>query len=124
MKETIKSFTDLRTWQEGHRIVIAIYRMTRMFPKEEAFGLSSQLRRAAVSFTSNIAEGFSRATKRDKAHFYTIALGSLTEVQNQIIIARDVGLLGAIESDDLLRASIELHKMTNGLMKYVVSRDS
>ena len=95
-----------------------------MFPKEEAFGLSSQLRRAAVSFTSNIAEGFSRATKRDKAHFYTIALGSLTEVQNQIIIARDVGLLGAIESDDLLRASIELHKMTNGLMKYVVSRDS
>ena len=59
-KNTIKSFTDLRVWQDGHQLVLAVYRATMLFPHEEKFGFTSQLRRAAVSITSNIAEGFSR----------------------------------------------------------------
>ena len=80
--QKIKTFRDLISWQEGHNLVLMIYEVTKTFPREEAFGLTTQLRRAAVSCTSNIAEGFSRLTANDKAHFYTMALGSLTEIQS------------------------------------------
>lgn len=86
----IKSFTDLHAWQEGHCLVFDAYSITKEFPRDEKFGLTSQLRRAAVSVTSNIAEGFSRSSYQDKTRFYSIALGSLTEVQNQLLAARDV----------------------------------
>ena len=66
----IQSFTDLDAWREGHALVLAIYRITRDFPREEQFGLVSQLRRAAVSITSNIAEGFSRLSYKEKRQFY------------------------------------------------------
>lgn len=89
----IKSFTDLHTWQEGHAFVVLIYKMTRNLPADEVYGLKSQMQRAAVSITSNIAEGFSRQTFADKVHFYHMAKGSLTELQNQLLIARDVGYI-------------------------------
>ncbi|MBI4599730.1 four helix bundle protein [Candidatus Uhrbacteria bacterium] len=76
----MRSFTDLKAWQEGHTLVLKIYKITQSFPKEEQFGLTNQLRRAAVSLTSNIAEGFGRGSYKEKAQFYSIALGSLTEV--------------------------------------------
>ena len=88
-KEKITSFTKVRAWQEGHKLVLMVYEVTKNFPKEEMFGLVNQLRRAAVSITSNIAEGFSRKTYGEKLQFYCIALGSLTEVQNQILIAKE-----------------------------------
>lgn len=113
----IKSFTDLRTWQAGHQLVIEIYRITKNFPKEEQFGLSNQLRRATVSFTSNIAEGFSRNSYKEKAQFYSIALGSLTETQNQLLIARDIGCLSPQEFSVIADKTVELNKMTNGLIK-------
>ena len=75
--QKIKSFTDLKTWQEGHQIVILVYKITKEFPKEEIFGLVSQMRRAVVSITSNIAEGFGRQTYKEKVQFYYIAQGSL-----------------------------------------------
>lgn len=78
----IKSFTDLQAWKEGHKLVLLIYEMTDDFPKKEVYALASQMQRAAVSFTSNIAEGFSRQTDKDKSHFYIMALGSTTELQN------------------------------------------
>lgn len=113
----IRSFTDLTTWQKGHLLVLEIYRITMNFPKEEIFGLTSQIRRAIVSFTSNIAEGFSRNSYKEKVQFYCMALGSLTEVQNQLLIARDLGFLPVLKFNELAQMTIDLNKMTNGLIK-------
>ena len=113
----IRSFTDLDAWREGHRLVIDIYKITREFPKEELFGLTNQLRRAAVSFTSNIAEGFSRNSYKEKLQFYSIALGSLTEVQNQLLVARDVEYITKEDFNNFANQTIKLSKITNGLIK-------
>ena len=113
----IRSFTDLNTWKEGHKLVLMIYAATKKFPKEEIFGLVMQIRRAAISFTSNIAEGFSRNSYKEKLQFYTIALGSLTEVQNQLLIARDIGYLSQKEFGDIAQQTVEVSKVTNGLIK-------
>ncbi|MEK7496555.1 MAG: four helix bundle protein [Patescibacteria group bacterium] len=113
----IKSFTDLKAWSEGHLLVLMIYQNVNNFPSTELFGLISQLKRASVSITSNIAEGFSRQTYADKVHFYTMALGSLTEVQNQLLIARDVKYLTNKQFQDIARQSVEVHKLINGLLK-------
>ena len=115
--EQIKSFKDLRVWNEGHKLVIMIYKMTSSFPKEETFGLVSQMRRAAVSITSNIAEGFSRNSYKEKVQFYAVAQGSVTELQNQALIARDVGYLSTGEYEDAQQQSVVVHKMVHGLMK-------
>ena len=116
-KTLIKSFTDLNAWKEAHNLVLEIYTITKKFPKEELFSLVSQLRRAVVSITSNIAEGFSRATDKDKCHFYIMALGSLTEVQNQIIISRDLKYITTEEFDKLDQQIIIASKILNGLIK-------
>ncbi|MDF1496992.1 MAG: four helix bundle protein [Patescibacteria group bacterium] len=89
----IKDFTDLYAWQVGHELVLLIYKHSQKFPKEELFGLTNQMRRSAVSVTSNIAEGFSRKTAKDKSHFYYMSKGSLTELQDQLHIAKDVGYI-------------------------------
>lgn len=113
----IKSFTDLNAWKEGHALVLMIYKITKEFPKEEVFGLTAQIKRAAVSFTSNIAEGFSRNSYKEKSQFYAIALGSLTEIQNQLLIARDVGYLSQKEFIVIADQTVEISKITNGLIK-------
>jgi len=115
--EKIKSFTDLDAWKEGHRLVLDIYKITKNFPKEEMFGLTNQLRRAIVSFTSNISEGFSRNSYKEKLQFYSMALGSLTEVQNQLLIARDIGYITNEEFKKLAEQTIKVSKITNGLIK-------
>lgn len=113
----IQSFQDLTAWQYGHELVIAIYKTTKEFPREEIFGLSNQLRRAAVSITSNIAEGFGRKNYREKHRFYLIAAGSLCEVQNQLLIAKDVKYLSESKYQLLLESTVTLQKVLNGLMK-------
>jgi four helix bundle protein len=113
----IQSFTDLKSWQEGHRLVLMLYRMTKKFPKEELFGLTSQLRRAGVSITSNIAEGFSRNSYGEKLQFYSTALGSLTETQNQMLIAKDVGYCSSDEFSFIAKQTIAVSKTLNGLIK-------
>ncbi|MDP3963654.1 MAG: four helix bundle protein [bacterium] len=122
----IRSFTDLKVWQLGHILVLDIYKFTKKFPKEELFGLIMQIRRAIVSFTSNIAEGFSRASYKEKCQFYSMALGSLTEVQNQLLIARDLSYITKEEFDGLAAKTIDANKMINGLIKSskAVIRDS
>jgi len=122
----IKSFTDLNAWREGHGLVLEIYKVTKDFPKEEQFGLTNQLRRAGVSLTSNIAEGFSRGSYKEKLQFYLMALGSLTEVQNQLLVARDVGYVSKEKFDRLAERSVIISKITNGLVKSskVIIRDS
>lgn len=115
--EKIKSFTDLNTWQEGHKLVLMIYQLTKSFPKEELFGLVNQLRRAAVSITSNIAEGFSRQSYKEKIQFYCMSLGSLTEVQNQLLIAKDIKYIPEVEFKRVAPQAIMVHKLLNGLIK-------
>lgn len=116
-KPEINSFKDLNTWKEGHRLVIMVYEITKIFPKEELFGITNQLRRAAVSITSNIAEGFSRQSYKDKVHFYSTSLGSLTEVQNQLMISRDINYLDTASYNTLEAQSIVVSKLLNGLIK-------
>ncbi|MEK7149500.1 MAG: four helix bundle protein [Patescibacteria group bacterium] len=113
----IKSFTDLNTWKEGHKLVLMIYKTTMNFPKEEQFGLVNQLRRASVSFTSNIAEGFSRNSYKEKLNFYSMALGSLTEVQSQLLIAKDVGYIDVDDFNKISEQTILVSKISNGLIK-------
>ena len=113
----IKSFTDLNAWKEGHKLVLMIYDITKQFPKEEIFGLVSQIRRCAVSITSNIAEGFSRLSYKEKARFYSISLGSTTELQNQLLIAKDVNYITKEQFQNIAEQSIKVHKITNGLIK-------
>jgi four helix bundle protein len=85
-----KSFQDLMVWQKAHQWVLDVYRMTARFPKEELFGLTSQLRRSAVSVPANIAEGFKRRGKSDKLRFYNISQGSLEEARYYHILGRDL----------------------------------
>ncbi len=91
--EYLFPFEKLEVWQLAKDLVIGIYRATRLFPESERYGLVSQIQRAAVSVASNLAEGASRTSKKDQAHFSQIAYGSLTEVLCQLIIARELGYL-------------------------------
>ncbi len=114
-----RSFTDLIAWQEGHKLVLQVYAETKNFPKEEVFGLVNQLRRAVVSITSNIAEGFNRRTEKDKLHFYTMAIGSVGEVQNQLLIARDVKYITGEKFSKHAEQSILVHKLLTGLIRSI-----
>lgn len=113
----IKSFTDLNAWREGHQLVLHIYKITKLFPADEKIGLSSQMRRCAVSITSNIAEGFSRKTNKEKAQFFYTALGSITELQNQLLIARDITYISPLVFKNIAEMTVTVNKLTNGLIK-------
>ncbi len=115
--QKIKSFTELNAWQEGHQLVLAIYRLSKSFPQEEKFGLTDQIRRASVSITSNLAEGFSRLGRKEKLQFYRMSLGSLTELQNQLIIARDLEYVTFEEFRKIEDLSVVVSKLLNGLLK-------
>ena len=113
----IKKFSDLEAWKKSHKLAIQVYQATRTLPNEERFGLTSQLRRAVVSITSNIEEGFSRNSYKEKVQFYSIALGSLYEIQSQLLIARDIGYLSKNSFDECSKQSIVASKLINGLIK-------
>src|SRR3989344_4575614 len=113
----IRDFKDLYSWQEGHKLVLIIYKLTESFPQKEMFGLTNQMRRAAVSITSNIAEGFSRRSYKDKAQFYSMALGSLTELQNQLLVAKDIGYLSLVLFEKTSEQTVIVSKLINGLIK-------
>ncbi len=115
--QKIQTFKDLIAWQEGHKLVLMIYDATKKFPKTETYGLVDQMRRASVSITSNIAEGFSRQSYKDKTQFYVMAAGSITELQNQLAISQDVKYLDKKEANDILEQSMKTHKILNGLIR-------
>lgn len=117
MRTKIESFTDLNAWKEAHKLALMIYKMTKDFPKEELFALTSQIKRAVVSVASNIAEGFSRRTLPDKKQFFTTALGSLTETQSQLLLARDLGYLPKEKFTEAANQSVIVSKLVNGLIK-------
>ena len=116
-ESAIKHFTDLHAWQEAHLLAIMVYTVTRTFPREELFGIVNQMRRAAVSITSNIAEGFCRGSVREKIQFYSTALGSLSELQSQSFLSRDVEFLEPERFAPLETQSILVSKLINGLIK-------
>jgi len=115
--DKIKTFTDLYAWQEAHKLVLMIYNTTKNFPKEELFALTSQIRRAVVSITSNIAEGFSRQSYKEKIQFYSMAQGSNTEVQNQLLIAKDINYINNEDFNKTAQQSVIVHKLLSGLIK-------
>jgi four helix bundle protein len=90
-KQTAKRFTDLIVWQKAHKFVLAVYRFTVGFPKEEVYGLTSQIRRAAISIAANIVEGFKKTGSADKIRFLNISQGSLEECRYYLILAKDLG---------------------------------
>ncbi len=108
----IYSFEKLSVWKESIELVKIIYKITNRFPSEEKFGLTSQLRRASISISSNLAEGTSRNTNKDKAHFTTISFSSAMEVLNQFIISKELNFV--LEKDYIL-VRVKIEKITNML---------
>lgn len=114
--KAIKNFTDLNTWQESHKLVISVYELTKSFPEDEKFGLTSQMRRAAVSITSNIAEGFGRRNPKEKIQFYSMSQASVSEVQNQLLLARDLGY-SQTSFEEINDQLVTAHKLLTGLIR-------
>ena len=111
-----KSYQDLVAWQMAMDLVAAVYKLTLSFPKEELYGLTSQLRRAAVSVPSNIAEGQGRRGPGELKHFLRISLGSLMELETQVMIAERLHYLESEPVKTILRDSAELGRVLNGLI--------
>ena len=112
-REPAKNFQDLIVWQRSHSFVISVYQLSRHFPNSELYGLTSQLRRAAVSIPANIAEGFKKRTKPDKARYFDIAQGSVEEFRYYLMLAQELNYGATGEQEELLE---EVSKL---LEKYV-----
>ncbi len=108
------SFRDLLVWQKAHAFVLAIYRLTEAFPKEERYGITSQLRRAAVSIAANIVEGFRKKGPADKLRFFNIAQGSADETLYYLILSADLHICDTLALQEQLE---EVSRLLNGYMK-------
>lgn len=118
----IIKFTDLIAWKEGNKLVLLVYKAAKTFPRSEDFILKSQILRATISITSNIAEGFGRHSLKEKIQFYYLAQASLSEVQNQLIISKEVGYLKDSEFSKTWEQTILVHKLLTGLIKSLKSK--
>jgi four helix bundle protein len=119
MSGSIRNFYNLDAWKKAHSFVLEIYKITKKFPKEELYGITSQIRRASSSITANIAEGFSRYHYNDKIRFYHNARGSVSETQNFLFIARDLVYLSVEEFKYLFDLSEAISKLINGLIRSI-----
>jgi len=113
----LAGYRELRVWQSSMALAKAIYSLTASFPSDERYGLTSQLRRSAVSVPSNIAEGHARNTKAEMVRFCSIALGSIAEIETQLLLASDFGLANPGEVEPLLQNSEEVGRMLHGLIR-------
>lgn len=119
----MRDFRELQVWQKSHVLTVAVYRVTRKFPKEEIYGLTSQIRRAAVSVSANIAEGCCRSGKADFAHFLQIAAGSASEVEYLLLLCHEIELLKASDYKQLEGAVIEVKRMLTSFIKKLKADD-
>ena len=119
--DKIRSYRDLRVWQEGMGVAEACYLLTKRFPKDELFGMTSQIRRAASSVPANIAEGYGRNSKGDYNQFLRISQGSLKELETHLTLSRRVGLLGESETKTVLEDCDRLGKMLHRLIRSLQS---
>src|SRR4051812_12250560 len=117
-----QSYRELIAWQKARVLVSEIYKSTENFPAREQYGLTSQIRRAAVSVPSNIAEGQARHSQKEFKHFLSHARGSLAEVETQLILAQDLKFLSASDADRLLTLTAELGRILNGLIAAIKLR--
>jgi four helix bundle protein len=113
----IRTYRHLLVWQKGIALVTLLYQETKIFPREEVYGLTSQMRRCAVSIPSNIAEGHGRSTRKEYLRYLEVALGSLRELQTQIIIARNLTFLGTDAHSRLDSSTLELERMLTSLQR-------
>jgi four helix bundle protein len=121
MRESAKTFEDLKVWQKAHSFVLTIYRLTESFPKHEIFGLTSQFRRAAVSIPANIAEGFRRRGTPDKVRFFNIAQTSVEECRYYLILIKDLDYADTEEANCLIQ---EVSKMLEAYIKSILNSES
>ena len=108
-----QSFEQLIVWQKAHSYVLAIYKITKQYPKEELFCLVNQMRRAAASITANIAEGYAKISSKDKLRFYNISPGSLEETRNFIILSKDLGYITLQDKEQLGIQAAEISRLLN-----------
>ncbi|OIP26336.1 MAG: four helix bundle protein [Dehalococcoidia bacterium CG2_30_46_19] len=111
----MKTYRDLQIWQKSMTLVTEVYKISKGFPKDEAYGLTSQIRRCAISIPSNIAEGYGRNSTNEYIHFLRIATGSLYELQTQIEICMNLDYLNRGEFDKLYELSREIERMISSL---------
>ena len=118
---TIKSFEELPVWKDARKFTSKIYNITNKFPKEELYGLTSQIRRATISIMSNIAEGFDRRSDKELSNFLSMSRASSSEVQNDLYIALDLNYISQTEFNQLYQEAKKIAKQINGLMTYLKS---
>jgi four helix bundle protein len=113
----MKDFRTLNVWQKSHKLAIMVYQLTRNFPKEELYGITSQLRRAVISIPTNIAEGCGRGSDKDFAKFAQIAIGSASESEYLILLSNELGYIDKDNFDDLTEKICEIKRMLTSLIK-------
>lgn len=116
--EFIKAHQRLDAWKKAMDLVIDIYDITKCFPRDERFGIVSQLRRASVSIPSNIAEGATRSSNKEYIHFLYIALGSCSEIDTQMLLCKRIGYVLEKEALELIKKIDEVHRILHGLIRY------
>src|SRR5450759_1661244 len=119
---TLQTHKDLKVWQESKELVTLIYALTSKFPKDEIYSITAQIKRAAISIPSNIAEGAARDSNKEYIHFLYIALGSTAELDTQLIIAKDLKFINDEEFIEITEKPDSIGKMLSGLIKYRQSK--
>ena len=124
MSEKLKSYKDLKVWQRSYQLCLEIYKITKGFPDEEKYGLTSQLRRAAVSVPSNISEGYGRKTTPEYIQFLYIAYGSVCEIETQILLSGDLGYISNGRLEMLKEGIREVERMLKALIRSLENKHS
>ena len=120
----LKNYKELQVWQKSYQLCLVIYKQTNAFPKEERFGITSQIRRAAVSIPSNIAEGYGRKTTKEYIQALYIAYGSVCELETQILLSSDLGYIKTEELEQLQKNLDDIERMLKGLIKSLENKHS
>jgi four helix bundle protein len=115
----MKDFRQLKVWEKSHQLALAVYKVTSKFPKEELYGLTSQIRRSSMSIPTNIAEGCGKFTDADFARFLQIAMGSASETEYQLLLSHDLGFLTKTQYDQLNTDVTEIKRMLASLLKTI-----
>jgi len=118
MENSYKKYTELNVWLEARKLATSIYSVTKIFPKEEQYGLSNQMRRCAVSIPSNIAEGCGPNHKKDSLQFFYVSRGSIYELETQLYLSNDLNFINSTELDNLLINLEAVRKLLNGFIRY------
>lgn len=114
----MKSYTELEVWKKARELVNSVYELTKKFPKEEVFGITSQIRRSSISIPSNIAEGCGRNSEKETIHFLYIARGSLYELETQLYLSKDQTYITQGELEEIQQQVIACKKLLNGFINY------